>query len=337
MRKTIASLTIVTIFCAVFLLNWTSHCDGAEWVKNTKHTLRIGHCVSERFAYHLGCLRFAELAKVYTRGQVEIKIYPNFQLGSEQVQNKNVQIGTQDMALTAINNAAPWYPPLDIFIQPYIFADREHAFKVADGPIGSGLKEKFRKASGMRILALFEYGWRCVANNKRPIRKVKDFDGILIRVPKNPVMIDTFNALGAQATPIAWGETFNALQQGVVDAFDGTAPVILDLKFYEVIKYFSLTNHFYGFASIQMNEKKFQSLSNPIQEAILRAAREAEIYQRWVSAMQHLTAADAMMKKGVNVNKIEDLGPFRSKVEKVWNKYESKIGKEFFDAVASAR
>lgn len=328
---------VMVCFIATFLLTWTSFCIGADSIKKPKYTLRLGHCVSDRHAYHLGSVRLADLVKEYTKGEAEIKIYPNFQLGSEEVQNKSVQMGTQDMSLTAINNIAPWYAPLDIFMQPYIFRNREHAFKVADGPIGKGLKAEFIKASGMRLLTFFEYGWRCIGNNIRPINKVEDFKGILVRVPKNAVMIDTYNALGAQATPIAWGETFNSLQQGVVDGFEGTPPIILDLKFYEVIKYFSLTNTFYGFANIMINEKKFRGLPQPVQDAILRAAKAADIYQRELSIKQHDDARDEMTKKGVKVNDIDDLGPFRQRVEKVWKKYEPQIGKELFDAVAAVK
>jgi len=336
MKKDIWLLTVIVFFVTVSL-TFTSYCIGADATKKPKYTLRLGHCVSDRHAYHLGSVRLAELVKEYTGGEAEIKIYPNFQLGTEQVQNKNVQMGTQDMSLGAINNLAPWYAPLNIFMQPYIFRDREHAFKVADGSVGQSLREGFIKATGMRLVTFFEYGWRCIANNKRPINKVDDFKGILVRVPKNAVMIDTYNALGAQATPIAWGETFNALQQGVVDGFEGTPPIVLDLKFYEVIKYLSLSNTFYGFSNIVINEKTFQKLPQSVQDAILRAAKEAENYQRELSIKQHNDAGSELNKKGVIVNNIDDLNPFRQKVQKVWTKYESQIGKELFDAVVAVK
>lgn len=118
------------------------------------------------------------------------------------------------MTLVAINNASMWYKPLDIFIMPFIFRDRVHANAVINGQVGQDLFENYRQASGNRIISVFEWGDWAIFNSKRAINHPDDLAGIKIRVPKNAVMVDTYNAFGATATAIDWGELYNALQQG---------------------------------------------------------------------------------------------------------------------------
>ena len=194
------------------------------YIKPTKVELRLAHGLTPGSPYDMGCHRFAELVEIYTRGEVEVKIFPAAQLGTEQVTAKMVQLGTLDLSLQAVNNSSMWYRPLDIYIMPFIFRDREHVNKVLFGPIGKHLEEEYIKASNMRIVSWFEWGDRSIFNKERSINKPDDLKGIKIRVPKNPVMVDTYNTLGANATAIDWGELYSALQQGLADGLEGPPP-----------------------------------------------------------------------------------------------------------------
>jgi tripartite ATP-independent transporter DctP family solute receptor len=307
------------------------------YVRPTKHVFRLAHAVTTKMPYHLGALRFAELVKTYSKGEIEINIFPNAQLGLEQVTAKMVQLGTLDMCLLAVNNSTMWYRPMDIYIMPFIFENREHVNRVLNGPVGKELEENYTKASGIRIVSWFEWGNRGIMNKVRPIYKPADLHGLKIRVPKNPVMVDTYNALGATATAIDWGELYSALQQGLADGLEGPPQGLLDMKFNDFLNHYSFVSVFYGLADLLMNEKLFQSLSPENQEAILRAGREAGVYQRWVSAMDHVNGLVNMEKAGVKVNKVEDVQAFVDAVKPVWEKYEEKIGKKWFDAVLAEK
>lgn len=310
---------------------------NVPFVKSAKQTLRFAHGLPTGSLYDQGANRFAELVEQYTRGEIAINIFPAGQLGSEQTTAKMCQLGTLDISLQAVNNASMWYRPLDIYNMPFIFRDRVHANKVLFGPIGKNIEEEFIKKSRMRIISWFEWGDRAIFNNAKAINTPEDLGGIKIRVPKNPVMVDTYNRLGATATAIAWGELYSALQQGVADGLEGPPQGMIDMKFYDFLKYYSYVNVFYGLADIVMNERIFQSLSTEHQEAILRAGKEAGEYQRWLSAKSHLDGLAKLAKLGVNVNVVEDKQAFIDKVGPVWEKYRKKIGDELFDAVINTK
>ncbi|HHX51094.1 MAG TPA: TRAP transporter substrate-binding protein, partial [Clostridia bacterium] len=147
--------------------------NGQEPVE--KITIKLGHPYDEKQPLHQGTVKFAEMVAERTDGNVEIKIFPNSTLGSSRDLAEGLQIGTIDMGLVPTTNVAPFYKPLDIFYFPFIFRDKEHAYKVADGPVGQQLYEGLLKEKGIRTLAMFESGFRTITNSKKPIRTPADF------------------------------------------------------------------------------------------------------------------------------------------------------------------
>lgn len=307
------------------------------YIKDTVKTLRLAHGLPPGSPYDKGAVRFAELVEMYTRGEINVKIFPSAQLGKEQDTAKDVQLGVLDMTLVAINNASMWYKPLDIFIMPFIFRNREHANAVINGPVGEELFENYRKASGNRILSIFEWGDRAIFNNKRPINRPGDMKGIKIRVPKNAVMVDTYNAFGATATAIDWGELYSALQQGLADGLEGPPQGMLDMKFNDFLNYYSYINVYYGTAVVIINDKLLNGLSAENKAAVIRAGQEAGIYQRWLSTVSHLKGLSTMKELGVKVNVVEDRQAFVDRVQPVWKKYREVIGDSWFDKVLNAK
>lgn len=307
------------------------------YIKDTVKTLRLAHGLPAGSPYDKGAHRFAELVEIYTRGAVKVKIFPSAQLGKEQDTAKDVQLGTLDTTLVAINNSSMWYKPLDIFIMPFIFRDREHANAVIEGPVGKELFENYRKASGNRILSIFEWGDRAIFNNKRPVNHPDDMKGIKIRVPKNAVMVDTYNAFGATATAIDWGELYSALQQGLADGLEGPPQGMIDMKFNDFLKYYSYINVYYGTAVIIINDKLLQGLSPESQAGIIRAGQEAGTYQRWISTVSHLNGLSKMKELGVKVNVVKDRQAFIDRVKPLWAKYRKIVGDEWFDKVQNAK
>jgi len=307
------------------------------YIKDTIKTLKLAHGLPPGSSYDLGAQRFAELVEMYTRGEVKVKVFASGQLGKEQDTAKDVQLGVLDMTLVAINNASIWYKPLDIFIMPFIFQDREHANAVISGPVGKELFENYRKASKNRILSIFEWGDRAIFNNKRAVNHPDDMKGIKIRVPKNAVMVDTYNAFGATATAIDWGELYSALQQGLADGLEGPPQGMLDMKFNDFLDYYSYINVYYGTAVIIINDRLISGMSAENQAAIKRAGEEAGTYQRWISTVSHLKGLSKMAELGVKVNVVSDRQAFIDRVKPIWKKYRGEIGDEWFDRVESAK
>lgn len=307
------------------------------YIKSLAKTLRLAHGLPEGSPYDKGARRFAELVNQYTRGEIKVKIFASAQLGKEQTTAKMCQTGTLDLSLQAVNNSTMWYKPLDIYIMPFIFRDRLHVNKVLFGPVGQKLENEFTKVSNMRIVSWFEWGDRSIFNNKRAINQPSDLKGIKIRVPKNKVMVDTYNTLGATAAAIDWGELYSALQQGLADGLEGPPQGMIDMKFYDFLKYYSYINVFYGLADVVINEKVFQGLSKENQAAVLRAGKEAGEYQRWLSTVSHIDGLANLTKLGVKVNKASQRQAFVDKVRPVWVKYRKKLGNELFDAILNTK
>ncbi len=335
-------MTIFMVIMAFFLtLPIQASSDEGKievpFIKPLKQTLRFAHGLPPDSLYDKGANRFAELVKQYTRGEVEVTIFASAQLGGEQTTAKMCQLGTLDISLQAVNNTSMWYRPLDIYIMPFLFRDREHVNKVLFGPLGKEIEKEYIKASKMRIISWFEWGDRAIFTNAKAINKPEDLNGIKIRVPKNPVMVDTYNQLGATATAIDWGELYSALQQGLADGLEGPPQGMIDMKFYDFLKYYSYINVFYGLADILINEKVFQALSEENQQAIVQAGQEAGAYQRWLSAVSHVEGLAKLAELGVKVNKVQDRQAFIDKVGPVYEKYRKKIGVELFEGVVNTK
>ena len=300
-------------------------------------TARLAHGLTEGSPYDIGAKKFAELTDKYTSSAIKVRIFPNAQLGVEQATAKDAQLGLLDMTLVAINNASMWYPPLDVTILPFMFRDRAHVNAVVNGPVGEKLFEGYRKASGLRIVSVLEWGDRGIMNSKRAIEKPADLVGLKVRLPKNQVMLDTYSALGATPTAIDWGELYAALQQGVADGLEGPPPGMIDMKFSDFLKYYSYVPVFHGLAVILVNDNWFNKLTPDQQKAVLKAGREAGDFQRQVSAKAHETGLEKFKQLGVKVNVVNDLTPFKKAVEPVMAKYRSVIGEDWITQVQNAK
>lgn len=298
---------------------------------------RLAHSLTEGSPYDVGAKKFAELIDTYSDGSLKVRIFPNAQLGVEQATAKDTQLGLLDMTLVAINNASMWYPPLDVTILPFIFRDRDHVNAVINGPVGEEMFENYRKASGLRIVSVLEWGDRGIMNNKRAIQTPADLVGVKLRLPKNQVMLDTYSALGATPTAIDWGELYAALQQGVADGLEGPPTGMIDMKFTDFMKHYSYVPVFHGLAVIVVNDRWFNKLSEKQQQAVLQAGREAGAFQRNISAEDHKVALDKMRAMGVNVNVVEDLSAFKQATEPVVAKYQKIIGEEWINKVRQAK
>ncbi len=161
-------------------------------------------------------------------------------LGDERQVVEGLQLGTVHLTVTSTGPLGGFVPDMNVLDLPFLFRDAAHAYKVLDGEIGRGLLDKF-EAVGIKGLAFWENGFRHVTTTKKPVEKPSDLKGLKIRVMENRVHQAAFRQLGADATPMAWGEVFTSLQQGLLDAQENPIPIVSTFKLYEVQKYLSLT------------------------------------------------------------------------------------------------
>lgn len=326
---------LLTLMVTLFLGATCAFAAAADisYVQKPKFKLRLAHALQTDSPYDKGANRFSQLVGIYSKGAASVQVFGNAQLGLEHDAVKDAQLGLVDFSLNAINNITMWYPKMDVAILPMIFRDRYHVEAFLDSPVWENMKAEYLKASGLRIVSVFEWGDRGIATKKTAIEKPSDLKGLKIRLPKNPVMLDTYQALGATPTAIDFGELYNALQQGLADGLESPPQGVIDMKVSDFLKRYSAANIFYGLAIITMNEGRFQSLPPELQQAVLRAGDEAGEYQRWTSAVAHVDGLERLEKLGVKVNVVTDMKPFWDAVQPVYTKYAPIIGEDLIKQI----
>ena len=228
-------------------------------------TLRLTWTTSLDTHVGKGATHFVNRAKELTNGQVNVLLFPNSGLGSEQQALEGMQAGTVDMGLiTVFTNAVKVGVVLDL---PFLFRDVAHWKKSVEGPPGRAIAET-APAAGVRILAWYLGGWRDVYGS-RAIKSVDDFKGLKIRTQQAVALVEFFKAVGAIPTPIAWPETYLALQQKTVDAAETALWAMYDAKQYEVAKFAVETHHAQSNIPVMMSEQKWKTLSPEIQQALV--------------------------------------------------------------------
>ena len=282
-----------------------------------KTTIKLAHVCAESDIFHIQSLKFKELVEKRTDGALEIRVYPNKQLGGKESDLISmVQMGTIGLATITCGPISTFVPMFGILDMPFLFKSKAHAYQVLDGPIGDRFLQSLSSVN-IAGLAFGERGFRNVSNNLRPILTPSDLKGIKIRVMQSPVYIETFKALGANPIPMGWGDVYTALQQGTIDAQENPPWVIDAFKIYEVQKYYSLTGHSYAGNVIMMNEALFKGFSPDVQQILVDAAREASAYERKVNNDGVTEVLDRLKSKGMQINDL-DRAPFQKMIQSVY-------------------
>jgi len=290
-----------------------------------KIIMRVAQNSSIDHYYQVGLEKFKEVLETETEGAVEVIIYPSGQLGNEEQEIIEVKLGIIDATIISSGNLAPFVPEIGLFNLPFIFQNKEHFYKILDGPIGLQVGKRIEERINCVFLGYCSFGVRNVFNAKKPILTPADFKGMKIRVMASPILISSFNALGAQATSMSWNELYSALQQGVIDGAEcGTADLLIE-RFYEVTKYVSYTNHLIGAAELIFSKKKYDKLPPGIQKAVLHAGRAGILAARESEIEMSKEALEKLKNKGLKFYFV-DKELFREKVQPVYKKYADKLG-----------
>jgi len=273
-------------------------------------------------------LKFTELLKEKTGGKHSAKLFLNGQLGSEQDTVNDAALGTLDFSILASNNLAPFSPTLGILSLPYIFENLDQAQKTVEGPVGAELVQNTVRDTGVRIIGWTYSGFRVLSNSKKPIQKLDDLDGVVVRVPKNEIMIDTYKSWGNNPTPMAWSETFTALQQGVVDGQDTPYTTIYAMKFGEVQKYITDLHYLFLLEPLIISESLYQDQNEATQKAITEAGLEATAYSlQWLKDQEKTIKAELVSKYGMQIDKLQDEAEWAKRAQQaVWPKFYESVG-----------
>ena len=324
MRK---STSWVMAFLLVFL--WVG---GAFAAIN----LKLGHAINEKDVFHEAALKFKALVEEQTAGEVTVTIYPNAKLGDERNLLESLKMGTVDMGIITGGPIINFLPSFGVLDLPFLFASSEQAYKVLDGPVGKGFFKEMEKL-GWKGLAYGERGFRNLTNSKKSVAVPEDMKGLKIRVMQNPIYIDAFTALGANAVPMAWTETLTALQQGTIDGQENPLNVIVAYNINESNKHLSLTKHAYSPNVIMMSMKTWNKLSAEQQKIVEGAAQAAAEHNREIDNRMEIEWLQELKNKGMEVVDTPDLSLFREAVKGVYEKYEPQYGKELIQSILDTK
>ena len=286
--------------------------------------LRMGHALADDHPESQSFFEFAKRIKEKTNGRIEVQVFNNAQLGNERDMLEGCQLGTLDMTKVISSALTGFVPQTKVFDMPYLFRDRAHFHKIATGPIADKFNNELLPKAGFKGLAMLDAGIRGVYNTKRPITKPEDLKGLKIRVPESPVLIQTFNTLGANATPLPVGEIYNALQQGVIDAAENAPVFVNSQKHYEIAKFFSETNHFIIPDFWVMSMKAWQKLPPDLQKIIADTAKDIQQYEFKLWLDSEGKAVATLKEKGMKFNAV-NIAPFQAAVEPVYKRYEKEL------------
>ena len=303
-----------------------------------KATMKLATATAPEHPYNVGAQKFIDLIKERTSGRIDIRLYPALQLGKgEREMLEGVQQGAIDLLVTSTGPLGGFSPSINILDFPFLFRDFDHVDLVLDGPIGRKLLDDFEKA-GVKGLAFWENGFRHLTNSKGPVKDVQDGKGLKIRTMENKVHLSAWNSAGFNPTPMAWGEVFTAMQQGVIDGQENPIAVYYATKLWDAKqKYLSLTAHVYSPAPILMSKKVFDGMPKEDQELFSKTAMEVAQFQRKINRDAEESRLQEVAAKGITVVRDVDRDSFRQAMSPVFDQFSSQFPRTEIEAIMNAK
>lgn len=297
--------------------------------------LRLGHVLAESHSWHVAATGFAKEVEEKTAGRVSVQVFPGGQLGAETRVIEGLQLGSVQMGLIGAGSFQTIEPKLGLVELPYTWRERAQAYRAYDGALGEALA-KLLDAKNIVVLAWWETGLRHVTTRDRVVRTPADLKGLKIRVTPDRMRLETFKALGAEPAPLAFGELYSALQQGVFDAQENPLSIIWSASFFEVQKQLSLTGHVYGPAVLVISKTAWNRIP-PADQAVMRAAAATwRDTQRRLSQEADQTAIGQLRENGMTITEV-DPTPFMAAVRPVWEEFGRIYGPELMGLLEAAR
>ncbi|WP_018700963.1 TRAP transporter substrate-binding protein [Amorphus coralli] len=264
--------------------------------------------------------QFAKEVTEKTDGRVNVTVYHNGVLGSQPDAIEQTRNGALDFANFNMGPMGPIVPATNVLSLPFIFSSVDQMHKVMDGPIGQQFSDALSE-KGLVALAWFDSGARSMYNTQRPIEKPEDVKGLKVRVMNNDLYVDMIDAMGGNATPMAYGEVYQSLKTGVVDGAENNYPSFDSSNHFEVAPYYSTTEHLIIPECLCVSKASWDALSPEDQEAVRQAAIDAAKLQRQLWEERSKKSREDVVKAGVKINEIADKAPFQDAMKPVYAKF----------------
>lgn len=323
--------SLISLACAL-ALGTAAIAAHAQDIK--PRLIRFGYGLNEQSNQGRAVKVFADEVDKLSGGKMKVRAIGAAALGPDVQQQQALIGGAQEMMVGSTATLVGITKEMALWDTPFLFNNAEEADTVLDGPVGKKVIDKLPE-KGLVGLAYWENGFRNTTNNKHPIQKAEDFDGIKLRVMQNPVYLDAFKSLGANAIPLAFSELFSALETKAVDGQENPYNTILSSKFYEVQKYVTATNHVYSPWIVLVSKKYWDSLSKDEQQVLQKAALKSRDFERKDTREEAARALSELQTKGMQFNKLppSETAKLRNKLTHVNASIAASVGMDLWDQV----
>lgn len=263
-----------------------------------------------------------------------VEIYANNALGSEREVIEQTILGAVELACPSNAPLTTFVPELSVFELPFLFQSRDHFYRVLDGPIGQSFEEPLSEV-GLKLLGYFEAGVRHVMTIERTVEGIEDLEGLKIRTMENPLHLRAFHTFGASPLPMAYGEVYTALEQGVIDGAEAANTNYHSKRFFEVAPHWAMIGWLHLVSPLVMSRRFFRTLTPSQRRAVEEAGRIAVEWERQEYQRQERAALDELEEAGVEITH-PDRQPFRAAAERVWRQARDRVDGELIEAIVSA-
>ena len=312
------------------------YAQGQQEPENQVITLKLGTNLPAQHVITLGYQAIADDVKAKSNGRLVINVFPSEQLGKEREVVDGIAANVGDMSAIGPGEMARRFKPAMSFDAPYVFQSPEHLLKFANGPVGKKLWDDQAAKTNIRNLGMLYYGTRHITTSKVAAMTPADMEGLKLRVPDQPMALAYGKGLGAKPTPMAFGEVYLALQQGVVDGQENPIPTIVSAKFNEVQKNLILSGHVVASVGIIISEKRYQSLPADLQKILSDSVISGveKISQQIVAAEK--AQIEELKKSGMNIVE-PDREAFMKGTSFIIKEYENEWGKGLYEEIQSVK
>ncbi|SDO26987.1 tripartite ATP-independent transporter solute receptor, DctP family [Rhodoferax sp. OV413] len=306
---------------------------GAAFAQDIKpRIIRFGYGLNEQSNQGRAAKVLAEAVEKASGGKMKLRAIGAAALGPDTQMQQALVGGAQEMMVGSTATLVGITKEMALWDTPFLFNNAQEADAVLDGPIGQKVMAKLQE-KGLVGLVYWENGFRNLTNNKRPITKLEDMDGVKLRVMQNEVFLNSFKSLGANAIPLPFSELFSALETKAVDGQENPFNTIVSSKFYEVQKYLSVTNHVYSPWIVLASKKWWDGLSKDEQKVLLDAAKTSRDFERKDTRDEAAKALADLKSKGMQINELApaETARMRDKLTKVNALVATNVGMELWN------
>lgn len=307
---------------------------AASTVQAQEFRFNIGMVLDPKHPVAVGAARMAEVADKESGGRLKLQIFPSSQLGAQREMWQNVQAGVIGGVIDPTAVLTSFVPQFGVLDLPYLVQNADEAYKLLDSAVVEQEISSKAPPAGFRIVNYWEATFRNVYT-RVPVNSVADLKGKKIRVIPNPTFIALFRGLGAAPTPMAFGELYTALQQGVVDGAENDSVTYFSTKHFEVAKNLAITNHLMLINTFVFSEKQWQRLPANLQAVLKKASLEGRKAMLDERRAREAKVLDDIRAAGVNITR-PDLKSFVEVGKKSWAESEARLGKDLIAKISAA-